>query len=67
MMKLLLRYLARFAATALGGFVGSNLLGLATLRALLVGAIAGAIPVLHYALDVYARTGKVPDPIEVPE
>lgn len=64
MMKLALRYLARFAATGLGAFAGSDLLGLQTWRAILVGAIAGCIPMAIHALDTYARTGTIPEPIE---
>jgi hypothetical protein len=63
-MRLASRYVARFLATGLAGFGSSDLFGLTTWKALLVGVIAGAIPALHHALDTYARTGRVPDPID---
>jgi len=64
--KLLLRYLARFIATGLAGFGSSDLFGLPAWKALLVGTITGAIPMVHHALDEYARTGQLPEPETTP-
>jgi hypothetical protein len=65
-MKLALRYLARFLATGLAGFGSSDLFGLEVWKAVLVGTIAGAIPMIHHALDTYAATGIIPEPETTP-